>query len=302
MIDPQLPQSQSQPQTSYLTPSTAAITQGWQAHLNLSFYPRGNKTILLHKKQQGPLAIQRPFYPEGNICHAYVLHPPGGVVGGDSLTITARVAPYAHSLLTTPGATKFYRSSEGKIAHQSQTLVVEENSYLEWLPQENIFFTDAKVHLITRIELATTARFMGWELHCFGRPALNEGLGCGTVTGKTEIWIANKRILTERVAMDGQDKRFLINGLQNFSLTASFFITNDSPELLAMVQTLLDQQQQYYSSQQLVVAVTQIEGLIVIRALANWSETIMHVFVKVWQQVREQWLGYTPVIPRIWAT
>ncbi|WP_252895563.1 hypothetical protein [Photobacterium phosphoreum] len=65
---------------------------------------------------------------------------------------------------------------------------------------------------------------------------------------------------------------------------------------------MLDQQQQYYSSQQLVVAVTQIEGLIVIRALANWSETIMHVFVKIWQQVREQWLGYTPVIPRIWAT
>ncbi|SMY16891.1 urease accessory protein UreD [Photobacterium aquimaris] len=296
MIDPQLSQS------SDLTPSVSMITQGWQAQLNLSFYPRGNKTVLLHKKQRGPLAVQRPFYPEDHICHAYLLHPPGGVVGGDSLTITARVAPFAHSLLTTPGATKFYRSCEGKIAQQNQTLVVEENSYLEWLPQENIFFSDAKVHLTTRIELAATARFMGWELHCFGRPALNEGLGSGTVTGKTEIWIANKRILTERVAFNGQDKRFIINGLQGFSLTASFFITDDSPELLAMVQALLDQQQQYYTSQQLVVAVTQIEGILVVRALAHWSETIMHVFVKVWQQVREQWLGYTPLIPRIWAT
>ncbi|WP_258180325.1 urease accessory protein UreD [Photobacterium kishitanii] len=296
MINPQLPQ------TTSFSPLATAMTQGWQAQLNLSFYPRGNKTILLHKKQQGPLAIQRPFYPEGNICHAYLLHPPGGVVGGDSLTITTRVAPCAHSLITTPGATKFYRSSEGKIAQQSQTLVVEENSYLEWLPQENIFFTDAKVSLTTRIELASTARFMGWELHCFGRPALNEGLGDGSVTGKTEIWIANKPILTERLAVNGQDKRFFINGLQKFSLTASFFITSDSPELLALVQALLDQQQQYYSSQQLIVAVTQIEGILVVRALAHWSETIMAVFVKVWQQVREQWLGYTPVVPRIWAT
>lgn len=296
MIDPQLPLAVSS------SPLAASMTQGWQAQLNLSFYPRGNKTILLHKKQQGPLAVQRPFYPEDDICHAYLLHPPGGVVGGDSLIITTRVAPCAHSLITTPGATKFYRSCEGKVAQQSQTLVVEENSYLEWLPQENIFFTDAKVHLTTRIELASTARFMGWELHCFGRPALNEGLGKGSVTGKTEIWIANKRILTERVAINGQDKRFFINGLQNFSLTASFFITSDSPELLAMVQALLDQQQQYYSSQELVVAVTQIEGILVVRALAHWSETIMAVFVKVWQQVRQQWLGYTPAVPRIWAT
>ncbi|MCG3865271.1 MULTISPECIES: urease accessory protein UreD [unclassified Photobacterium] len=274
---------------------------GWQAKLALGFAVKNHKTVLAHRQQYGPLAVQRPFYPEKNICHTYLLHPPGGVVGGDTLTIHTDVDSYAHALVTTPGATKFYRSAD-QWAEQTQRLTVADGGILEWLPQENIFFNDAKVKLNTTIILAETARFMGWEMHCFGRPALNEGFEKGYLMGKTEIQIAEKKILIERFALEGADSHFYINGLQKFNLSSSLYITNKDPVVFEMVQVLLNTICKRYHLFDLVIGVTQLEGLMVIRALANWSETILSVFVEIWQLVRQQWFQEIPVKPRIWAT
>ncbi len=275
--------------------------RGWQAKLSLGFAVKNNKTVLAHRQQYGPLAVQRPFYPEKNICHTYLLHPPGGVVGGDTLTIHTNVDSHAHALVTTPGATKFYRSAE-QWAEQTQCLTVSDGGILEWLPQENIFFNDAKVKLNSTIILAETARFMGWEMHCFGRPALNEGFDNGSLMGKTEIQIAGKKILIERLALEGEDCPFYINGLRGFSLSSSLYITNKDPIVFEMVQVLLNNICKRYHLFDLVIGVTQLEGLMVIRALANWSETILSVFVEIWQLVRQQWFHEIPARPRIWAT
>ena len=84
---------------------------GWPAHLDLTFADRAGRTVLAHRRRSGPLAVQRPFYPGDDACHVYLLHPPGGVVGGDTLTIDVRADRDTHALLTTPGATRFYRSA-----------------------------------------------------------------------------------------------------------------------------------------------------------------------------------------------
>lgn len=113
--------------------------KGWLADIALRYELKRGKTCLTEKRHLGPLMVQRPFYPEQGVAHTYLLHPPGGVVGGDTLSININVQPYAHALLTTPGATKFYRSAGGT-ASQTQTLTVAQEGFLEWLPQENIFF------------------------------------------------------------------------------------------------------------------------------------------------------------------
>ena len=84
---------------------------GWVARLALRFEQRAGRTVLAHRSHEGPLAVQKPFYPEGDVCHVYLLHPPGGVVGGDRLTIEIEVASDAHAVITTPAAGKFYRSA-----------------------------------------------------------------------------------------------------------------------------------------------------------------------------------------------
>jgi len=91
------------------------------------------------------LAVQRALYPEADLCHVYLLHPPGGVAGGDLLNISIQVRDGGAALITTPGATKFYRSVAPR-AFVRQSLKIM-NGSLEWLPQENILFPGANVGL-----------------------------------------------------------------------------------------------------------------------------------------------------------
>jgi len=147
-----------------------AQTTGWQACLELGFEKRGLRTVAAQRRHYGPLAVQRPFYPEGDVCHLYLLHPPGGVVGGDTLDIRVRAGTGARALVTTPGATKFYRSA-GATAAVTQTLQVDAGAVLEWLPQEAILFQGAVARQQTCIELAAGACFAGWDILCLGRPA-----------------------------------------------------------------------------------------------------------------------------------
>ncbi len=254
-------------------PSTD-VREGWQASLNLAFSSTAKKTILSHREQRGPLAVQRPLYPEGAICHCYLLHPPGGVVGGDTLSINVDVKSNAHALITTPGATKFYASQQ-PTATQHIHLKVENGSTLEWFPLENIFFSGAIARLNTRIDIDDDAQFMGWEMHCFGRPALKEGFLTGKLSGKTQIFINNKPILIEGLNYNYDKNLFFNNGLLKFPTIGTLYIHGAPKETIKLVQGLLLslKDEQHGQTDDLVIAVTQLDNLLVVRALGPRSES-----------------------------
>src|SRR5204862_4636275 len=121
------------------------VVRSWQASLSLDFAAREGKTILEKKVHDGPLVVQKPLYPEGDaVCHAIVVHPPGGMAGGDELLLEVKTGNNAAALLTTPGAAKWYRSA-GPLA--KQTLRFDVAGSLEWLPQETIVFDGARAEL-----------------------------------------------------------------------------------------------------------------------------------------------------------
>jgi len=147
--------------------------------------------------------VQRAFYPEGpRTCHVYVLHPPGGIVGGDRLRVDVSVAAGAHALLTTPAATNVYRSA-GPRARQRQHLRVASGGALEWLPQETILFDGADVELGTRVDLAAGARLVALETLCFGLPARAEAFLRGRCRQTLELWQDGRPLLFERGCFDG---------------------------------------------------------------------------------------------------
>jgi urease accessory protein len=159
----------------------------WRAQLDLEFSKSNNRTILRHRKHFGPLQVQKPFYPEINgTCHVYILHPPGGVVGGDRLNISIDVDSNAHALITTPAAGKFYRSA-GPIAVQKQIIKVASKAILEWFPSENILFSGSKAQIQTKVELAHDSHFVGWEILCLGRPASEEIFSQGELDQRFEV-------------------------------------------------------------------------------------------------------------------
>ena len=147
------------------------VGMGWQAALDLGFAREDGATRLARRAHRGPLVVQRPFLPEGpGVCHVYLLHPPGGLVGGDELTIDVEVDAGAHALVTTPAAGKVYRTT-GAAARQTQRLRVADGATLEWLPQEAILYDGARATLETRVELGAARRFIGIDAVCFGLPA-----------------------------------------------------------------------------------------------------------------------------------
>jgi len=269
-------------------------SQGWQAALALGFRATAQRTVLARRKRLGPLAVQRPFYPEGGICHVYLLHPPGGVVGGDSLAIDVTLGPSAQALLTTPGATKFYRSA-GQRARQTQRLLVESGATLEWLPQENIFFPGAEVTLQTRVDLRGDARLALWEIHCLGRPAIAEGFDRGLIDSHLSIVRDATPLLLERlrVEADGRLRGALLAGRP---VSGTLIISHAAEGDLAACRQLLPCGGSDW------VGATLIDGLLVLRFLGHSTERARRLFTEVWQTVRPGTLGRSPGVPRIWAT
>ena len=175
----------------------------WDAALELGFATDGRATRLARRAHRGPLCVQRPFYPEGpEVCHVVLLHPPGGLVGGDRLAIDVVVASGAAALVTTPAAGKAYRTA-GLPAGQRSTLTVEDGASLEWLPQETIVYDGAVATLETRVELGRDARFIGAETICLGLPARGETFGRGSCRQVVEIWRAGRPLFIERGRFDG---------------------------------------------------------------------------------------------------
>ncbi|QAV23615.1 urease accessory protein UreD [Proteus hauseri] len=271
--------------------------KGWLAEIVLRYEVKRGVTRLTDKRHIGPLMVQRPFYPEQGIAHTYLLHPPGGVVGGDKLLINIDVQPQAHALLTTPGATKFYRSAGG-VAQQIQTLHVANEGFLEWLPQENIFFPDAQVRLETHIYIASSAKFIGWEIQCFGRPVLNEWFENGNVRGRLNFYIDEKLTLTESIFVEGLQKQAA--AMREYPMLGSLYIYPACEALKSLIQQ--DVEQILTAKNVIEYGLTDVDGILVLRLLGTQTEPMMACFAHVWQTARKYWLGYCPEPPRIWAT
>lgn len=292
---------------------------GWRAEIRLRYGVKRDKTRLLERHQLGPLTVQKTFFPEGAACHTYLLHPPGGVVGGDQLSFDIRVEADGHALLTTPGATKFYRSN-GAEAWQGQKLVAKRGSLLEWLPMENIYFPGVNCKLLTHIELESDARFIGWEMQCFGRPMLGEGFDKGRVVGQTFISRDGKLLLAESLRVLAPDQSGTkAASMRDFAMSGSMYITPVDSILLEKITWIIEQQQLRFGAAVLLGAseISRSSGnssstfcasdsdqtsLLVVRALGDQTEPMMACFVKIWQAVREYWLGKRPETPRIWST
>ncbi|MFT7235110.1 MAG: urease accessory protein [Methylophagaceae bacterium] len=266
----------------------------WEAQLDLTFAARPDKTVLSQRQQRGPLAVQRAFYPEGDVCHLYILHPPGGVVGGDKLSINVTVEQQAKALLTTPGATKFYKS-QGYYAYQHQNIQLDEMASLEWLPQENIYFPGAQVQMRTQINLMETARFIGWETHCLGLPANKLQFKAGQVKLDLAIYRGGRPIVLERIKID-YERLMSPTGLRGNSVMAMLVASPADSEMLDLVRRVLSD----YA--ELLIAATLIENCLLIRYLGGSTAQSKQVFTKLWMSLRPMILERDACTPRIWST
>lgn len=278
-----------------------AAQQGWEAALQLHFAQNeAGETVLVRRMHKGPLVVQKPLYPERrSVCHTIILHPPGGIAGGDRLSIGVIANAGSHALLTTPGAGKWYKSN-GSAATQSLDFRVEKAAVLEWLPQETILFDGADAQWNTRIELESDACYMGWEIICLGRTASGEKFSQGHLRQKTEMFCQGKRIWGEYAALEGGDRLlFSQAGLAGRNVSGTFLVAGCAitDACLNAVRTI-----KVAGDTGDVSGVTRIGNVVAIRYLGTSSERARQYFVAVWSLLRPVVAGHQACIPRIWNT
>ncbi|WP_175573293.1 urease accessory protein UreD, partial [Pseudomonas aeruginosa] len=84
----------------------------WHAQLELAYARAGDATRPVTRRHAGPLRVQKHLYAEGpEVCQHILVHPPGGIAGGDSLAFDVRLGERAWAQLTSPGAAKWYRAA-----------------------------------------------------------------------------------------------------------------------------------------------------------------------------------------------
>lgn len=272
----------------------------WAASLELGFDNRGGVTRMTRARHRGPLRVQRPFYPEGGMgaCHVYLLHPPGGLVSGDALSISARVGSGARALLTTPAANKLYRADSHGVAWAQQTrLEVADGAVLEWLPQETIAFDGSRGEQGTHIELTGTARCLGWEVLALGRPASRLPYVSGRIDQRFRLTQDGRPLWLERQPLDPAHPRFIGRwGQGGGTVQATLWAVglSDETAAIASLREAIEASSRW--------AVTARQGVLLLRYLGHERNEAWALCEAAWKVLRPRLVGREACVPRIWRT
>jgi urease accessory protein len=274
----------------------------WNATLALDYTHQAGKT-LAHFRHSGPLRILQSLYPEGDaICHNVLVHPPGGLVGGDTLDIDIEAAAGSHGLITTPGASRFYRS-EGELALQRTRIRRAAGARLAWLPLEAICYSGCLAENRLTMQLAPGAELMGWDVTALGLPAAGQPFESGSFRQHIEV----PGVWLERARLDAADSLLLDGplGMAGRRCIASLFFVTGSKLERNRRQRALDCARDVLQAHALspsAGATSPDAQVVVVRVLSPVVEPAMALLRQVWQAWRKELWQLAPSTPRLWST
>ena len=269
----------------------------WRASLALAFERRDERTVLASRRHDGPLVVQKPLYPEGeSTCHAIVVHPPAGIVGGDELVIEVTAGKRAAALLTTPGAGKWYRSA-GAWATQRVAIETGPASTVEWLPQETIVYDGARADIGWEARLAGDARLIAWDIVCLGRTGSGERFGQGRLRTAARLVRDGRLAWSERGSIEpGGVLAESPAGLAGHPVFGTMIVAAPAidDEWVAAARSHMAREGEG--------GATRLGNVLVARYRGGSGEAAREHFGAIWRELREPVLARAPAEPRIWRT
>ena len=273
----------------------------WHAELSLDYTVRNGKTVARHS-HSGPLRVLQSLYPEGDaVCHNVLVHPPGGLVGGDTLDVSVALHANAQALITTPGATRFYRS-DGPLARQHTRITLHDEARLQWLPLETLCYDACRGENRLEATLAPGAEMLGWDITALGLPLAHLPFTQGEMLQHLEV----PGVWLERGCIRGDDTRLLDSpaGMAGPPCMGVAFFVRGRPmdrtrrqQALACARAAYDQ----HGLRASTGATSPHPQVVVVRTLAP----VVEPAVEVLRAVRAAWLkelwGQQPTLPRIWS-
>ena len=273
----------------------------WHAQLDLRYSCKGVRSVVQHR-HGGPLRVLKALYPEGaHVCHSVLVHPPGGIAGGDRLEITVDVEPGARALISTPGATRFYRSDSAP-GVQNVRLRVAEQARLEWLPLETLVYPGAVAESRLLLEVAPGASLMAWDVVGLGLPHAAQPFDRGQLLQHISwpgVWL-------ERARLDASDARLLDSplGLAGHRCVATMFYASGNPFPRAARDDALELTRLIIDAHPLAAhagATMPNDRLVLVRALAPVTEPVSSLFRQIWASWRRHFWQVSSQPPRIWS-
>jgi urease accessory protein len=278
-------------------------TGGWQAVLRLGLAQRHGRTVLARRQHAGPLTVQKALYPEPDrgICHLTLLHPPGGLASGDTLRLDIELDPATHAVITTPGATKWYKAHAGHPASQYLRLRIGHGARLDWLPLENIYFNHSHANQHIDIELGNDATALGWDAALLGRQAAGETWSAGHLRTDMRVLDSAGRLLwTERQRLHaGAGLRTALQGLAGFPAYGTLWAAGAActPALAEALAPSLPFDEGLRAG-----ATSPAAGVLLVRAVATHIEPLRNLFAGLWLRLRPLVHGVPGEPLRLWAT
>jgi len=302
----------------------------WQATLELTFSHSARGTQLKRCRHKGPLYVQKPFYPEGrDLAHCYLLHPPGGVVSGDTLDITIDAQANTKTLITTPGAARIYRAREVESQQrQNITISIDKNASVEWFPMETIVYDGADAQLTTTIQLEENSHFVAWEITCLGLPAGNKPFNQGSILQTYRIEKNGLPLFIDRLQFSPEKSQWFYNQAGMGKATCSgFFMAgpfdfsantkSNKANAVALPETmpeaisetisqegLTEKLRALIEAQQLEkkLALTWVNDFCMVRYLGDSAFEARDSFIALWEELRPALLERKASSPGIWKT
>ncbi len=266
----------------------------------IHFGCRSGVTRLDHLYQRDPLRVLFPAPAAGDPLLAVLLTTSGGLVAGDRLDVSVRLAPGAAAHVTASAAEKIYRST-GPTTTIHQSLSAASGAVLEFLPQETILFEGARLRRETTIELAPGAAFLGGEIVVFGRRARGEHFTRGFLRevwkvrrGGRLVWGDALHLEDEIAAIIGDPACF--DGAAAFATMILAPAGRDPSSLIESAR----QVQSARAADGLRAGVTGVAGLVVARWLAADAAVLRRAYADLACHLRQAAMGLPPMLPRLW--
>jgi urease accessory protein len=270
--------------------------------LRIGLKRRDAETVLDDLRQVGCLKARFPRRIVPGWMDIVTLNTGGGVAAGDRLDVTINLGPNAQATIAAQAAERFYRARFADApSHVRTRLTVAQGAALEWLPQETILFDQSAVNRRLQVDLAQDARFLGVETLVFGRTAMGERIGQGTLRDLIRITRDGEPLLHDAIRIDSDIDATLhrtATGAGARVIATIVYVGPDTTEKLAALRLsypVMVSAGRPPTTNGVEAAASAWNGMLVTRILGPTSATVRQTVIAALTILREN-----RPLPRVW--
>ncbi len=252
------------------------------------------KTVITRQFSQVPLQIQRALYPENSLpgmAYIYVISPSGGILQGDRYRTDVLLKNKAIAHITTQGATRIY-SMNSNSASQMVNITVDENCYLEYIPEQIIPYKNSRYYQKVNINVHDNSTLIYSEILTSGRVAMGESFEYDICYLRTHIKNQDKKIrFLENTKIEPKKQRLKNFGiLGEYSIVGTVYILTRKEDVIELENTIYEAIRDRHEVS-VGTSILPDESGIIIRILGNKTELVFDVVFKTVEIIRKKILG-----------